>query len=63
MGGCSSTNYLVYMRGNKKDYNDWASLGNEGWSYGDVNIIHITTYSKNENRMLTKSYISGTAIF
>lgn len=36
MGGSSAINYVVYMRGNKKDYDQWAALGNEGWSYREV---------------------------
>lgn len=36
LGGCSSTNYMAYVRGNKGDYNHWADLGNEGWSYEEV---------------------------
>ena len=36
LGGCSSTNYMAYVRGNKTDYNHWATLGNEGWSYDEV---------------------------
>lgn len=36
LGGCSSTNAMVYVRGNKADYDHWASLGNEGWSYDEV---------------------------
>ena len=36
LGGCSSTNYMAYVRGNKEDYNDWAALGNEGWTYEEV---------------------------
>lgn len=35
-GGSSSTNAMAYVRGNKEDYNEWASLGNEGWSYEEV---------------------------
>ncbi len=27
---------MVYIRGHKSDYDHWASLGNSGWSYGDV---------------------------
>lgn len=36
LGGCSSTNAMAYVRGNKEDYNDWANLGNEGWSYEEI---------------------------
>lgn len=36
MGGCSSTNAMAYVRGNRKDYDQWASFGNEGWAYEDV---------------------------
>lgn len=27
------------MRGNRNDYNDWAALGNKGWSYEEVGIL------------------------
>jgi len=36
LGGCSSTNALAYVRGNKDDYNDWASMGCDGWDYDHV---------------------------
>ena len=36
LGGSSSTNAMAYVRGNKEDYNEWASLGNKGWSYDEV---------------------------
>ncbi len=36
LGGCSSINAMVYMRGQKSDYDDWAAEGNRGWSWEDV---------------------------
>jgi choline dehydrogenase len=36
LGGCSSMNAMVYIRGNRADYEEWARLGAEGWGYDDV---------------------------
>jgi len=36
LGGCSSINAMVYMRGQKVDYDHWASLGNRNWSWDEV---------------------------
>ena len=36
LGGCSSINAMVYMRGQARDYDDWAAAGNPGWSWNDV---------------------------
>ena len=36
MGGSSSINGMVYIRGQAQDYDHWAQLGNRGWSYQDV---------------------------
>ena len=36
LGGCSSINAMVYMRGQREDYDYWASLGNKGWSWAEV---------------------------
>jgi choline dehydrogenase len=36
LGGSSSVNAMVYMRGQSADYDHWRQLGNAGWSYDDV---------------------------
>lgn len=36
LGGSSSLNGLLYVRGQHEDYDRWATLGNVGWSYADV---------------------------
>ena len=36
LGGCSSINGMIYMRGQKEDWDHWASLGNRGWAWADV---------------------------
>lgn len=36
VGGSSSINAMVYIRGQQEDYDDWATQGNAGWSFKDV---------------------------
>jgi choline dehydrogenase len=36
LGGCSSINAMIYIRGNRADYDGWAAGGAEGWSYDEV---------------------------
>ena len=36
LGGCSSINAMIYMRGQQSDFDHWADLGNRGWGWQDV---------------------------
>ncbi|WP_369640206.1 GMC family oxidoreductase, partial [Nocardia sp. JMUB6875] len=36
VGGSSSVNGMVFVRGNRRNFDDWAGEGNSGWSYADV---------------------------
>ena len=36
LGGSSSLNAMVYMRGNRADYDEWRDMGLDGWGYDDL---------------------------
>ncbi|XP_033220717.1 glucose dehydrogenase [FAD, quinone]-like isoform X2 [Belonocnema kinseyi] len=36
LGGSSAVNAMLYIRGNDRDYNQWAEMGNKGWSFEEV---------------------------
>jgi choline dehydrogenase len=50
LGGTSSINWMVYMRGNAGDYDHWAQLGNRGWGYTDVLPYFIRSESNDRFR-------------
>ncbi len=55
LGGSSGTNAMIYIRGNKADYDGWAALGNDGWSYDDV----LPYFKKSENREAGRDAFHG----
>jgi choline dehydrogenase len=55
LGGCSSTNGMIYIRGQKEDYDDWAALGNSEWSYEKV-LPFFKVSEHNEIQSLDNSF-------
>lgn len=51
LGGTSVINFLLYTRGNKKDFDEWKELGNNGWGYEDV----LPYFIKSENCSLCQN--------
>eukprot|EP00903_Cladosiphon_okamuranus_P002572 g2570.t1 len=55
LGGCSSVNGMIYMRGQAADYDHWRQLGNVGWSWDDV----LPYFLKSEDHYAGKTDMHG----
>ncbi|KAF7495030.1 Glucose dehydrogenase -like protein [Sarcoptes scabiei] len=56
LGGCSSINYMLYIRGNSKDYDLWESYGNYGWGWKDVFYYFIKSEDNRDPDILKNGY-------
>ena len=55
LGGSSSMNAMIYIRGHRNDYDSWRNLGNFGWGYADV----LPYFKKSEDQELGASDYHG----
>ena len=55
LGGSSSINAMIYIRGHRQDFGHWRSLGNAGWSFADV----LPYFKKSENQTRIASEYHG----
>lgn len=55
LGGGTSINTLMYMRGHRSDYDEWAAMGNPGWSYEAV----LPYFKKSENNQTHRDEFHG----
>ncbi|XP_055610059.1 glucose dehydrogenase [FAD, quinone] [Uranotaenia lowii] len=59
LGGSSVLNYMIYVRGNKHDFDQWESFGNPGWGYDDV-LQYFIKSEDNRNPYLARNPYHGT---
>ncbi|MFK7934018.1 MAG: GMC family oxidoreductase, partial [Saprospiraceae bacterium] len=55
LGGSSSINAMIYIRGNRADYDGWAAEGNAGWTYDEM----LPYFKKSERQEIIKDEFHG----
>lgn len=55
LGGCSSMNAMIYIRGHRTDFDGWAALGNQGWSYEEI----LPYFKKHERNLRIQDTFHG----
>ena len=55
LGGSSSLNAMIYIRGHRADYDEWAAMGLDGWGYDDV----LPYFKRAEDNERGPSYYHG----
>lgn len=58
LGGTSTINYMIYNRGNRRDFDRWAADGNVGWSYDEV-LPYFKRSEASHLKSVTKSSYHG----
>ncbi|MBL4608799.1 MAG: choline dehydrogenase [Pseudomonadales bacterium] len=58
LGGSSAINAMVYIRGQKEDYDAWAAAGNTGWGWDTL----LPLFKRQENQLRTADNLCGTAL-
>lgn len=58
LGGSSVLNAMMYVRGNRRDYDHWAELGNPGWNYDNI-LYYFKKMEDMRDPALKKSYYHG----
>ncbi|XP_067122982.1 glucose dehydrogenase [FAD, quinone]-like [Centruroides vittatus] len=56
LGGTSSINYMIYSRGNRRDYDNWARGGAHGWSWEEVYPYFLKSEDNRDINVLRNGY-------
>jgi len=58
LGGSGAANAMLYVRGNRKDFDGWSAMGNNGWSYDEVLPFFEHSVTPQGNATHPKGYVT-----